>query len=129
MEKFLLPFALLFAVGVSPASAQKAGSTQAVHTTADVMPEFKGDIQAYLAKQVNYPEAARKSGKQGRVVVKFVVAENGRIEDAIVERGVDPVLDAEALRAIKAMPNWKPGTLKGKPIKIYYRVPVNFRLA
>jgi protein TonB len=133
MKKIFVPLALLLlTAGTSLAqkSTINASSKQdKVLLTADVMPEFRGNIQEFLIKNVNYPADARKRQAEGRVVIKFVVAEDGRITDAIVERGVDPVLDAEALRAVKAMPRWKPATHGGKPVKVYYRVPVSFKLA
>ncbi|RYD51887.1 MAG: energy transducer TonB [Sphingobacteriales bacterium] len=94
----------------------------------DQMPEFNGDVQAWLANNVTYPDAAREVGSEGRVVIKFVVAEDGSVTDAQVERGVNAVLDAEALRAIRKMPKWKPGKQNGRAVKVYYRVPVTFQL-
>ncbi len=124
--------ALVFSVTLCEAQKAKQPAKpkeETVYTTADVMPEFVGNVQEFLAKNVNYPEAALKQKVEGRVVIKFVIDEKGRITDAIVERNVNPALDAEALRAVKKMPNWKPATNNGKPVKVYYRVPVKFVLA
>ena len=95
---------------------------------ADQMPEFNGDLNGFLNHALQYPAEARKRGAQGRVIMKFVVDETGRITDPVVERGADPALDAEALRVVKAMPPWKPGRQNGKPVAVLYRVPVTFRL-
>ncbi|RYD52990.1 MAG: energy transducer TonB [Sphingobacteriales bacterium] len=133
MKKLFVPLALLLLTAgttLAQKSATGAPSKQEkVLLTADVMPEFQGNLQSFLAKTVTYPADARKRQAEGRVVIKFVIAEDGRVTDAIVERGVDPVLDAEALRAIQSMPRWKPATNGGKPVKVYYRVPVSFKLA
>jgi protein TonB len=92
------------------------------------MPEFNGDVNTWLANNVTYPNQAVEAGIEGRVVIKFVVAEDGSVTEAQVERGVNTVLDAEALRVIRSMPKWKPGRQNGQAVKVYYRVPVTFRL-
>ena len=65
---------------------------------------------------------------QGKVIVQFVVNKDGSIVDPVVVRSVDPYLDKEALRVIKTMPKWKPGKQRGKPVRVSYTVPINFRL-
>lgn len=98
---------------------------------AETMPEFKGGMNAllqYLSANIKYPKTAEKAGIQGRVVVQFVVAKDGSIEDTKVVRSVDPELDKEALRVVNAMPNWKPGIQDGKPVRVKYTVPIMFRL-
>ncbi len=93
------------------------------------MPDFPGGEEAfhnYLAKSVKHPVDALKKGIQGRVFVSFVVDENGDITKVKLARGADPLLDKEAMRVIRNMPKWKPGYQDGKPVKVYYTVPVNF---
>lgn len=96
------------------------------------MPEFReggmAGLMQYLSKNIKYPPIAQENGTQGRVTVQFVVNRDGSIVDAKVLRGVDPYLDKEALRVISAMPNWKPGMQRGKPVRVKYTVPVMFRL-
>ena len=95
------------------------------------MPEYPGGASAlfqFLAKNVKYPAAAEKAGTQGRVVVTFVVEQDGSIVEPTVTRSVSPELDAEAVRVINAMPNWKPGTQNGKAVRVKYTVPINFAL-
>jgi protein TonB len=94
-------------------------------------PEFPGGTQAlldYLRKNIKYPAICRENNIQGRVLVSFVVNKDGAIVDPEVVRGVHPSLDKEALRVIAGMPNWKPGSQRGKPVRVKYTVPVNFRL-
>ena len=94
-------------------------------------PEFPGGVDAmqqYLSMNVRYPAECRDSSIQGRVVVAFIINKNGEIVEAEVVRSVHPLLDAEALRVINAMPNWTPGTQNGKPVRFKYSVPVNFVL-
>lgn len=97
------------------------------------MPQFPNGgmsgLMKYLSENIRYPEAAYKAGTQGRVTVQFVVAKDGSIGHVKIIRGVDPALDAEAMRVISGMPNWKPGTQKGKPVNVKYTVPVMFRLS
>ena len=94
-------------------------------------PEFPGGINAlldYLRKNIKYPAICRESNIQGRVIVSFIVNKDGAIVDPEVVKGVHPSLDKEALRVISSMPNWKPGAQRGKPVRVRYTVPVNFRL-
>ena len=95
------------------------------------MPEFPGGYKAlmnYMSKNIQYPEAAKKADKQGRVVVRFVVRANGDVTDVSVISGVDPLLDAEAMRVVKAMPKWKPGMQDGKSVAVERTLPVMFRV-
>ena len=94
-------------------------------------PEFPGGYEAYmqyLKKNIKYPAICRENNIQGRVIVSFVVNKDGKIVDPEVVKGVNPSLDKEALRVISTMPNWKPGYQRGKPVRVKYTVPVNFRL-
>jgi protein TonB len=94
----------------------------------DQMPEFNGNINQYLAINIVYPASAREANVDGRVVIKFVVSEDGSVTGAVVEKGVNGALDAEALRVVRGMPKWKPGRQNGKAVKVYFRVPVRVTL-
>lgn len=98
---------------------------------ADVMPEYDGGAQAllnYLRKNMNYPADARQAEKQGKVMVRFVVNEFGAVENVQIAKSLTPSCDREALRVVKAMKAWKPGSVKGKAVKVYYMLPITFRL-
>lgn len=103
-----------------------------VYEVVEKMPEFPdggmSGLMKYLSANIRYPEAAHKAGTQGRVTVQFVVGKDGSIGNVSILRGVDPALDAEAIRVISGMPKWKPGTQKGEPVNVKYTVPVMFRL-
>ena len=103
-----------------------------VYEVVEKMPKFPdggmSGLMKYLSANIRYPEAAHKAGTQGRVTVQFVVGKDGSIGDVSILRGVDPALDAEAIRVISGMPKWKPGTQKGEPVNVKYTVPVMFRL-
>ena len=104
----------------------------AVSGASEEMPEFSdggtAGLMKYLAANIRYPESAKKAGKQGRVIVQFVVCKDGSITNVSTLRDIDPALDAEAIRVISAMPKWKPGRQKGKEVDVKYTVPVMFRL-
>lgn len=94
-------------------------------------PSFPGGEAAmyqWLNNNIVYPPAASEEGIQGRVVVEFVVGKDGSITNARVVRTRHPALDKEALRVIKAMPNWIPGRNNGQPVKVTYTLPVTFKL-
>lgn len=95
------------------------------------MPSFPGGPSAlmeWLSNNVKYPVVAQENGVQGRVVVSFVVERDGSITDVKVVRGVDPSLDREASRVVRAMPRWIPGKQNGSAVRVKYNVPVAFRL-
>ena len=94
-------------------------------------PEFPGGTAAlleYLRKNIKYPAICRENNIQGRVLVTFIVNKDGAIVEPEVVKSVNPSLDKEALRVISTMPNWKTGSQRGKPVRVKYTVPVNFRL-
>ncbi len=95
------------------------------------MPVFPGGMTAlrkYLASHVIYPEMALQIGISGMVIVQFIVDKDGSVADVTISRGVDPLLDKEALRVVKGMPKWTPGEQAGRPVRVRYSVPVVFRL-
>lgn len=93
--------------------------------------EFPGGDAAllkFLGKNVKYPSIAAENGVSGKVNVQFIINKDGSVEGATVMRPVNPALDKEALRVVNSMPRWKPGMQGGKPVRMYYRVPINFQL-
>ena len=93
--------------------------------------EYPGGVDAmanYIASSVVYPEKAKTDNVQGKVFVQFVVETDGSIAEATVLRGVGGECDDEALRVVKSMPQWKPATFKGKPVRSKYVLPINFVL-
>lgn len=103
-----------------------------VFDAVEEMPQFPGGQEAlmkYLQKNIKYPVIAKENDKQGRVIVQFVVDKTGKVTDVTVARGVDPLLDAEAVRIVSEMPNWTPGKQNGDPVNVKYTVPVVFKLS
>lgn len=103
-----------------------------VFVVVEKMPEFPGGQAAlfkFLSENVKYPVIAQENGIQGRVICQFVVNKDGSIVDVeVVRSGGDASLDKEAVRVIKSMPKWNPGQQRGKPVRVKYTVPVNFKL-
>lgn len=102
-----------------------------VFDVVEVMPSFPGGQGAlfeWLSKNIKYPVVAEENGVQGRVIVTFVVERNGSITDVQVVKSVDPSLDKEAVRVVKAMPHWIPGKQNGSAVRVKFTVPVTFRL-
>ena len=95
------------------------------------MPQFPGGdaaLMEYLSKNIKYPAICRENNIQGRVLIQFIVNRDGSIVEPEVIKSVNPYLDKEALRVISTMPKWKPGSQRGKPVRVKFTVPVNFRL-
>ncbi len=93
--------------------------------------EFPGGTRAlysYINKNVKYPIIAQENGVQGKVFVKFVVNEQGKVSNAEILRGADVALNNEALRVINSLPDFKPGRQSGRAVKVYYHASINFTL-
>ena len=102
-----------------------------IYRVVDEMPEFPGgmgELMKFINSKIVYPAEAHSKNEQGRVIVQFVVEQDGRITNAKVAKSVSPSLDAESIRLVGAMPNWKPGKVKGKAVRCMFTVPVAFRL-
>lgn len=103
-----------------------------LYEAVDEMPEYPSGGQAGMMRYINmhlkYPTAAQEKGIQGRVTLTFVVEKDGSIKDVRVVKGVDPLLDKEAIRVMYSMPKWKPGKKDGVAVRVKYTVPITFRL-
>ncbi len=116
------------AIFPSPDNGATNAHAEDVRTAADVMPKPSFDLGAYLGDNLHYPENARLNNKEGKVLVRFVVDENGTISDAEVMKGFDDECDQEALRVVRNMPTWIPGKIDGKNVKVYFTLPMRFKL-
>lgn len=98
----------------------------------DEKPEFPGGETAllnFIVEAVKYPSSAKDKGIQGRVLVSFIVNENGKVSKVKIVEGIDPEIDAEALRVVSSLPSFeKPGIRDGKPVPVYFNVPIMFKL-
>jgi protein TonB len=114
-------------------SAGKAeeNPTSDTYVVVEEMPEFPGGEKAlmdFIYSNITFPESAKERYIQGRVILKFVVTSEGKVDNISVLKSVDPALDAEAIRVVSLLPNWKPGRQKGKNVNVWYNVPVTFLL-
>jgi len=95
------------------------------------MPMFPGGEAAlltYIMEHTQYPEVAKENNIQGKVIVRFCVTSKGGVDKVEILKGVDPELDKEAIRVVKTLPAFKPGKQGGKPVPVWYMVPINFTL-
>lgn len=102
-----------------------------VYNVVEVMPTYPGGEQALLAciaKNLKYPKSARRNEVQGIVVVRFVVLEDGKVGDIVIQRSLDPECDNAAKKAIKKLKRFTPGRQQGKPVKVWFTCPVKFAI-
>ena len=85
-------------------------------------------IMDFVLAELKYPKKARRKGVEGKVVIKFVIEKNGEVGEASVMKPVSPLLDQEALRVVQSMPPFRPGTQRGKPVRVMFHLPFNFAL-
>lgn len=114
---------------------QQAGGTATpeeepdVFTVVEQPPTFPGGEAAllrYVSEHVKYPAIAQEQEIQGTVVLRFVVLEDGSIGDVIIQRGLDPSCDKEAVRVVKSLPRFVPGKQQGRPVKVWFTLPIRF---
>lgn len=113
------------------ADSNDHGDKSALIEVVEDSPEFIGGDEAfykYLAENIKYPEQAKNEKIQGRVFVTFIIEADGSVTNAKVLRGIGGGCDEEALRVVNAMPKWKPGMQKGKPVRVNYNLPILFKL-
>ena len=102
----------------------------------DQKPKFKGKtgdealmaFSRWVTEHLVYPKEAYDNYISGRVLVKFVVGRNGKVQEVQVEKGVHPLLDAEAVRVVQSSPKWKPAKMDGETIRVSFHIPVIFRI-
>ncbi len=99
-----------------------------VYMFVEEMPVFPGNLNAWIYSHVQYPEAAKTKGIEGKVYVRFIIEKDGTVNDVKIIRGVSTELDNEAKEVIASMPKWYPGKQNNTPVRVYYTVPVYFAL-
>jgi len=109
----------------------KVVQDEAPFVVVEQMPMYPGgdsELLKYIEEHTQYPAEAKANDKQGRVIVRFIVNSEGKVEDVTVLKGIDPLLDAEAVRVVNTLPNFIPGRQGGKAVSVYYMVPITFTL-
>ncbi|MBQ8098340.1 MAG: energy transducer TonB [Bacteroidaceae bacterium] len=102
-----------------------------VYDYVEQMPQFPGGDEAllkWITDHLTYPSASMEAGTQGKVIVRFVVTENGTVGDVQLLTHVDTYCDREAEKVVRSLPKFTPGRQQGKPVKVWYQVPVVFEL-
>jgi TonB family protein len=105
--------------------------TDTVYAVVQEQPRYPGGMEAlgaYLQANVHYPKEELEAGIQGRVFVAFVVRKDGTVSDVELLHGAGPAMDAEAIRAVKAMPSWIPGSMDGTPVNVRSTIPIVFSI-
>lgn len=133
--KSIITLVIILAAGLMAAAqvddVRVVNNEEEVFTVLEEDPEFPGGMEAlyqYIAANVKYPESAKEKKITGRVFISFVIEKNGTISNITVLRSPDEILSSEAIRVVKAMPKWKPGRVKGKPVRAKFTLPINFKL-
>jgi TonB family protein len=115
-----------------PPPPPPSSASDTVYTQVDEMPEFQGGdagLLKFIAEQTSYPAEAKTNKIQGKVLVKFVVRKDGSVSNVSILKGVDPELDAEAIKVIKSLPPFdKPGIKSGQAVAVNYVIPITFSL-
>ena len=89
---------------------------------------FNIKTRQFIGKNFEFPEMARQMGIQGKVWVSFIIEKDGRITDVAVDRGVDKLLDEEAIRVVRMFPKMTPAKVGGRSVRMRYSLPINARL-
>lgn len=118
--------------GRGTGSGSGDGNGNGLYSKADVMPTFRGgDINKFrewVQKKTKYPRIATENGIQGKVYITFVIETDGSVSEVKIARGVDPLIDNEALKSVQSSPRWTPGMNKGIAVRVAYMIAVNFEL-
>jgi len=118
--------------GTAMKKAEMEEDSRSVFTIVEHMPEFPGGESErikFLAENIVYPVQASENGIQGSVFVSFIVKKDGHVSDIRIIKGIGGGCDEEALRVIKLMPPWRPGSQRGKNVDVQYTMPVSFKLS
>lgn len=129
-EMLMAIIACLMTLGVQAQENNESNASQ-VYDVVENMPQYPGGMPAliqFLSENISYPKDAKEKSISGRVLVTFIVEKDGSVSEVQSATSTYPSLDDEAVRVVKAMPHWKPGTLKGDSVRVRYTIPINFNL-
>jgi len=125
------PVAEVIEVVEPPPVVEEVKAPEPVREPVVIKPSFSGGTDAlkdWLSKHINYPAMAVRMGIQGRVLVEFTVDEKGKISNVTVKESLHKLCDNEAVRLVKAMPDWNPGSIDGVATTQTYQQPISFVL-
>lgn len=127
-------FAIILATLISCTKNEGSGKSlkdSEILSQAEFMPVFPGGetgLLSFISENIKYPESAKAQGIQGKVITRFCVDAKGKVQKVSVVKGADPELDKEAIRVIGSLPEFKPALQDGKPVAVWYMVPITFML-
>jgi len=109
---------------------QEINYDEEVFLVVEKMPSFGGgdpnEFRAFVAANLQYPKEAAEKGIQGRVFVQYVIEKDGSISNVKILRGVDPILNKEAIRVVESSPKWNPGMQRGRAVRVSFTFPISF---
>jgi TonB family protein len=134
LKKIFIACTLLLAAQLASANEIPTDSAkkEMVYDMPQQMPEYPGGgdaLDQFIKSNIKYPADAKAAKAQGKVYIQFIVEKDGKISQIKVRRGAHKSLDAEAIRVIKLMPDWKPGSMRGKKVRVRYTLPITFSLS
>jgi len=127
----IVPVLTVFLLSNNAQAKEEINDDKAYYTV-EVMPQYPGGEKAltdYIIKNLRYPDEASKRGVQGTVLVRFIIDEKGNVTSPEVIRGIAPALEKESLRVISEMPKWIPGKQNGQNVKVYFTIPIMFKMS
>lgn len=110
-----------------PPKSEEEDEEEEIFVIVEQMPELIGGLNS-VQRHIEYPELARKAGIEGRVVLQFIIDEDGNVNDPVVVRGIGGGCDEEALKAVQEHAKFVPGKQRGKPVRVRYSLPITFKL-
>lgn len=132
MKRFLLLLSAIFLTNIAFCQNEvKVSDDDAIFFVVEVQPEFPGGMDsmyAYIQKNLIYPEKAKAEGIEGRVFITFTIEKDGSVSNVKILRGIGGGCDEAAKEVVEKMPKWKPGTQRGKPVRVQFNLPIKFEL-
>lgn len=132
MKRFLLLLSAIFLTNIAFCQNEvKVSDDDAIFFVVEVQPEFPGGLDsmyAYIQKNLVYPEKAKAEGIEGRVFITFTIEKDGSVSNVKILRGIGGGCDEAAKEVVEKMPKWKPGTQRGKPVRVQFNLPIKFEL-
>ncbi len=128
---FILTLTIISVLSLNKTNYAQEVQKEKVYTDADVLPEYPGGIDALIkeiVQNIKYPQTAKEENIQGKVFVQFVVKKDGSVADVKVLEGIDKACDEEAVRVVKGLKQFKPGTKDGKTVAVQMVLPIVFKL-
>jgi protein TonB len=132
MKRFLLLLSAILLTNIAFCQEEvKVSDEEAIFFVVEVQPEFPGGMDsmyAFIQKNLIYPEKAKAEGIEGRVFITFTIEKDGSVSNVKILRGIGGGCDEAAKEVIEKMPKWKPGTQRGKPVRVQFNLPIKFEL-